>query len=84
MGTAVVAGTAGVIHHHQNKKYAEDDYEDQQAMQQEANDEPAQQQAAPAPEKDMADELERLAALHDQGALSDEEFATAKQQLLDG
>ena len=32
----------------------------------------------------MVDELERLAALHDQGALTDEEFGTAKQELLEG
>ena len=38
---------------------------------------------APAPTADDATgELERLAALHQSGALSDEEFATAKQNVL--
>ena len=38
---------------------------------------------APAPTADdAASELERLAALHQSGALSDEEFATAKQNVL--
>jgi hypothetical protein len=35
-----------------------------------------------APTKAMIDELERLATLHEQGALSDDEFATAKTRLL--
>ena len=32
----------------------------------------------------IAEELERLQALHDRGAISDEEFARAKLQVLDG
>ena len=37
----------------------------------------------PAPSADdAAGELERLASLHQSGALSDEEFATAKQKVL--
>ena len=38
--------------------------------------------AAPAPATDDASELERLAAMHDSGALSDEEFAAAKKSIL--
>jgi hypothetical protein len=38
---------------------------------------------APAPTaNDATGELERLASLHQSGALSDEEFAAAKQQVL--
>ena len=33
------------------------------------------------PTVSLADELTKLAALHDQGVLSDEEFATIKHQL---
>jgi Short C-terminal domain len=36
-------------------------------------------QAAPSP---MIDQLNQLAALHEQGVLSDEEFSTAKAKLL--
>jgi hypothetical protein len=39
VGTAVVAGTAGVVHHHQAKKWAKEDYEEQQAMQQQGYEE---------------------------------------------
>jgi hypothetical protein len=54
-----------------------------------AEEEPAQ--AAPPPEEqaqyappptDPADEIEHLAQLHDSGALTDEEFATAKAKAL--
>lgn len=38
--------------------------------------------AAPAPEPDMVSQLERLAKLHDSGALTDEEFATEKGKLI--
>jgi len=39
----------------------------------------------PAPSADdAAGELERLASLHQSGALSDEEFAAAKQKVLGG
>jgi Short C-terminal domain len=37
---------------------------------------------APAPEADTTAELERLARLHESGALSDEEFAAAKARVL--
>jgi len=37
-----------------------------------------------AAEDDYIDELERLAALHEQGILTDEEFAAQKKKLLDG
>jgi Short C-terminal domain len=48
---------------------------------------PAQQQApppqaAPAAGPSMTDQLQQLAALHQQGVLSDEEFAAAKAKLL--
>ena len=88
VGTAVVAGTAGVVHHHQNKRYAEQDADAQaqydQAYDEGAADAQAQQQAAPppAPEEDMTAKLQELADLHDSGALSDEEFAAAKQKIL--
>ena len=43
-------------------------------------DPPAQDAPAAAPS--MPDQLKQLAALHEQGALTDDEFATAKARLL--
>jgi phospholipase/lecithinase/hemolysin len=40
------------------------------------------QQAAPAAGPSMTDQLQQIAALHQQGALTDEEFAAAKAKLL--
>jgi Short C-terminal domain len=39
-------------------------------------------QAAPAAGPSMADQLQQIAALHQQGVLTDEEFAAAKSKLL--
>ncbi len=43
---------------------------------------PAPAPAAPAPAGDTTAELERLAQLHQSGALTDDEFAAAKSKLL--
>ncbi|SIO00023.1 SHOCT domain-containing protein [Agromyces cerinus] len=96
--TAVVAGTAtavsGSVQRHQQAK-AQDQYEQQQyeAQQQQAQMNAAAQQAvaqqqaaapaAPAaPAVDVVAELQKLAALQQQGILSPEEFAAAKAKLL--
>ena len=73
--------------------YAQQGY-DQQGYSQQGYDQAAYQQPqpayvapAPAPAPDasvLAAELERLAALRGQGALTDEEFAAAKAKLLAG
>lgn len=91
VGSAVMAGTAGAVHHHQAKKWANQDAEEQGAQGEgyeegEYTPEP-EQYAAPAeapPEEDLTSQLQKLADLHDSGALTDEEFAAAKQQLLGG
>jgi hypothetical protein len=56
------------------------DLEQQQAYQQpqEATPPPA----APAPSSPMLDQLNQLAALHQQGVLTDDEFTAAKAKLL--
>ena len=95
VGTAVIAGTAGVVHHHQNKRYAQQDaaaqQEYDQAYEEGAADAQAQQyapapvqyeQPAAAPEDDLITQLERLGALKDQGILTEEEFAAQKAKLL--
>jgi len=77
--TAVVAGTAtavsGGVRRHQEAKY-----EQQQAQQ--------PQQASPAAEpaeaaaEDPYEALAKLGQLHEQGILTDEEFAAAKAKIL--
>ena len=86
VGSAVMAGTAGVVHHHQQKKWAGQDYEQQQEMY-EQQMEYEQEYAPPPPaeptqEDDVITQLERLSALKDQGVLTEEEFAAQKAKLL--
>ena len=81
--TAVVAGTAtavsGRVARRQNEKWSGEDQAayDQQMAQQQASE---AQQAPPADDKTA--ELQNLAQLHNQGVLTDEEFAAAKAKLL--
>lgn len=86
--TAVVAGTAGAVRHHQDQKYANQAAE-QQAEQQAIYDQgvaaaqAAQAPVAAAPAADpQMEQLQKLASLHAQGILSDEEFAAAKAKAL--
>jgi membrane protease subunit (stomatin/prohibitin family) len=81
--TAVVAGTAtagsGRVARRQNERWA-GEYQaayDQQTAQQQAYE---AQQAPPA--EDKTAELQKLAQLHSQGVLTDEEFAAAKAKIL--
>ena len=93
--TAVVAGTATAVSNRvsrrQANRWAEQDqaaYDQQYAQQQQ----PVYVQAAPpppapaaaAPEDAALDQLERLAKLHDSGALTDAEFAAQKAKILGG
>jgi hypothetical protein len=83
--TAVVAGTAtavsGRVAHRQNEKYAAQDQA--QYDQQQAAYDAGQQAAAPAPaEEDPLVEVQKLATLHEQGVLTDEEFTAAKAKAL--
>jgi hypothetical protein len=77
--TAAVVGTASVVagsvQHHQQQKYAA---QDAQAQQQQY----AEPAPAPAAEPDVTEELTKLAQLHSQGILTDEEFSAKKAQLL--
>ena len=80
--TAVVAGTAtavsGRVARRQAARY---DQQDAQRPQQYAR---SAQQYAPEPpaEEDDTAQLQKLAALHTQGVLTDEEFAAAKAKIL--
>jgi hypothetical protein len=80
--TAVVAGTATAVSNRvsrrQANKWAEQDQ--QQYAQQAPPPAPA---PAPAPaETDTIAELKQLAELHDQGILTDDEFAAQKAKIL--
>ena len=80
----VVGGAAaGAVAYHEGKKHGRQAEQEDQA----AEPEPATQYA-PAPPASTGpdaadlDEIERLAKLHESGALTDEEFASAKAKLL--
>ena len=83
MRTAAVVGTAAVVsgsvQHHQQQKYAAQDAE---AQQQQAPQQVVYEQAPAPAAPDMSDELTKLAQLHQQGILTDEEFAAKKAQIL--
>jgi hypothetical protein len=75
----VVAGTAsavaGRVHHRQDQRWAaEEDAQYAEAQQQYVAQQP--------PAGDDMDEIKKLAELHAQGILTDEEFAAKKAQLL--
>ena len=82
--TAVVAGTAtavsgNVARRQQERANAEYEQQQQQAAAEAATQAPPAQTAAGG---DMVGELQRLATLHQQGVLDDQEFAAAKAKLL--
>jgi Short C-terminal domain len=88
--TAVVAGTAtavsGRVRRRQDRRYGQqaeaDAYEQQQAY---AAPPPAYEPApapAAAPAMSEVEQLTALAKLHEQGALTDAEFATEKAKIL--
>jgi hypothetical protein len=85
--TAVVAGTATAVSNRVSRRQAQrwgaQDYPPQQQYepppQQYAAPPPA---AAPAPAEDRVEQLKDLAALKEQGVLTDEEFAREKARIL--
>jgi Short C-terminal domain len=86
-GGAYMAGKSHARHSMERQQYEEEqdarigDLEQQQASYQQAPPPapaPAQAPAQPSP---MVDQLNQLAALHQQGVLTDDEFAAAKAKL---
>jgi hypothetical protein len=83
--TAVVAGTATAVSNRVSRRQAtrwqQQGYYDEPQQQ-----EPQQQQYAPPPpaepEPDPIEQLKQLGALHEQGILTDEEFAAQKAKIL--
>jgi hypothetical protein len=92
---AAVGGTAYAVGRHsgrqreeaaqaeadQNQQIADLQQQQYQQQQQQQYQQPPPQQAAPAGPS-MLDQLNQLNELHQQGALSDEEFSAAKAKLL--
>ena len=69
------------IAHHEDRKYAQAQSApaEEQAPYEPPAEEPAQYAPPPA---DPAEQIDHLAQLHDSGALTDEEFASAKAKVL--
>ena len=85
MRVAAGAATATVAYKAGQRRTQQNQY-NEQAETAYAQTQAAPPQAAPAPAApppaDSTAELERLATLHESGALNDEEFAAAKAKLL--
>ena len=80
--TAVVAGTATAVSNRVSRRQAERwDQQDQEQYAQQQQ-QYAQQAPPPEPEEDEGAQLQKLAQLHTQGVLTDEEFAAAKAKIL--
>jgi hypothetical protein len=87
VGAAVVGGAAYHMGKSAAQSQAHEQAQDSQIQQMQAQQQAAQPAyAAPAPAAspgtDVTAELQKLAQLHQSGALSDAEFAAAKQKLL--
>jgi hypothetical protein len=84
MRVAAGAATATVAYKAGQRRQQQNEYNDQaQAAYAQTQPPPAAPApAAAAPASDSTAELERLAKLHESGALSDEEFSAAKSKLL--
>jgi len=80
--TAVISGTASAVGGRVNRRQASAAQQDQaQAQAAAAAAAPAPVAAAPAQDDEMA-QIEKLASMHSQGLLTDEEFAAAKAKAL--
>jgi hypothetical protein len=83
---AVGAATAGVAYHAGRRRSEQDQYNQEASAAYTATQDqpPPAQYVAPPPVSTggEVDELSRLAQMHDSGALSDDEFAAAKAQVL--
>ena len=89
--TAVVAGTATAVSNRVSRRQAERwqrqgtyPYDQQQAAYEEPPPQYAPPPPEPAPAADPIQQLKDLAALRDQGVLTDEEFAAQKARILGG
>jgi len=82
-GTAYVAGRAGQRSaNRQQEEYNQEQDQEARLANLEAQTTPAPAPQPQAPSTDMVGRLNQLSELHSSGALTDAEFAAAKQQLL--
>jgi Short C-terminal domain len=79
---AAVGGGAYMVGKHRAQRQAEQDQQDAGQDQRISDLEQQPAAAPPAAAPSMTDQLNQLADLHQQGALSDDEFAAAKSKLL--
>jgi hypothetical protein len=79
--TAVVAGTATAVSNRVSRRQAERWY-GQDPYQPQYEEPQAAPAAAPAPEQSRVEKLKDLAALKEQGVLTDAEFAAEKARIL--
>jgi hypothetical protein len=82
---AVIGGGAYAVGRSSANRAAQQDQQGQQAQQEQAQQAQVPQQAPPpdpAAGDSMLDQLSKLTALHEQGALTDAEFSAAKAKLL--
>ena len=81
--TAAIAGTATAVSNRvsrrQARRWGQQDYEQQQQY---AEPEPAYAAPPPPPAEDPIEQLTKLAGLHQQGILTDDEFAAQKAKIL--
>jgi membrane protease subunit (stomatin/prohibitin family) len=87
--TAVIAGTATAVSNRTSRRQEgrwarqeQQQYEEQQS--QTAAQAPTQAAAPAAQGEDPMAKLKQLGELHEQGVLTDEEFASAKAKILNG
>ena len=82
--TAVIAGTATSVSNRvsrrQANRWSQQEYDQQQQYQEPAYQEPPP--PPPPPAEDPIAKLKELGALHEQGILTDEEFAAQKAKIL--
>jgi len=79
---AVGAAVAGTAYHMGKKNEEQSSVNDQAQAASAATQTPAAAPAAAPAPTDSVDEIERLAALHQSGALTDQEFSAAKAKAL--
>ena len=80
--TAVIAGTATTVSNRVSRRQANKWAAEDQSQYAEQEAAPPPQAAPAAPTESRVDKLKELAALKDQGILTDEEFASEKARIL--
>ena len=79
--TAVVAGTATAVSNRVSRRQSQR-WAEQDAAAYEPEPQAAYAEPEPEPEPDPIEQLKQLGELHEQGILTDEEFAAQKAKLL--